>query len=516
MNDGTAIIYCRVSSDDQVEGTSLETQERLCREYAAKHRLEVLECFVEAGVSAKTANRPELLRAVAFCRERRVRNFLVYKLDRFARNHEDHIFIRARLRRYGTELRSVTEPIDGTAGGEVMEGMLSLFAQYDNRLRSERTLHGMEHRVREGYWVWQAPYGYRRGSGLNIEPDPETAPFVRQAFVEYSSGAYSFQRLAQKLAREGMRSPTGRKPDAQLLNRMLRNPIYCGVIQVWGDEYQGSFQPLVSRELFDACQVLNGAGGVHAAPRSLNNPLFPLRGFVRCAECNRPLTGSQSRGQLGTVYPYYHHYNRDCASVRWLPKDRLEREFGSLLDRYSIKPSCADGLSELAAGHTRELNDAVERHLAVVRRQLADLELERQRIFDYHRGGTYSTEEFLEQKAMLNRRMNEKQLLLKKGEAGDEALATSLGEVLRMFERPRDTWYALANAFSRRVHFQKLIFPSGVQVDGTRLRTSVPSLIYQLSEAFSGDKNQVVPLLIKRWEDLTSEVRRWSDFLKGE
>lgn len=46
-----AIIYCRVSSKDQLEGTSLETQERLAKEYAEKQGLNVLKIFVERGES---------------------------------------------------------------------------------------------------------------------------------------------------------------------------------------------------------------------------------------------------------------------------------------------------------------------------------------------------------------------------------------------------------------------------------------------------------------------------------
>ena len=51
------LIYIRVSSYDQIEGTSLNMQDRLCREYANKRGFEVLRLFREEGESAKTANR---------------------------------------------------------------------------------------------------------------------------------------------------------------------------------------------------------------------------------------------------------------------------------------------------------------------------------------------------------------------------------------------------------------------------------------------------------------------------
>ena len=76
------IIYCRVSSKEQVEGTSLENQERLCREYATRNGLNILKVFVEMGESAKTADRTEFTKAIAFCTQKkgRVYQFIVYKL----------------------------------------------------------------------------------------------------------------------------------------------------------------------------------------------------------------------------------------------------------------------------------------------------------------------------------------------------------------------------------------------------------------------------------------------------
>lgn len=136
----TGIAYCRVSSKDQLEGTSLESQERYCQEYAEREGVQILKLFIERGESAKTANRSELLKAVAFCsdKKQRVDFFIVYKLDRFARNADDHLALRAMLKKVGTELRSVTEPIDETATGRLMETVIAGFAEFDNNVRTER------------------------------------------------------------------------------------------------------------------------------------------------------------------------------------------------------------------------------------------------------------------------------------------------------------------------------------------------------------------------------------------
>ena len=135
QGEKTGVIYCRVSSKEQVEGTSLEMQEKVCRDYAKRNNIEVLQVFVDRGESAKTADRPEFLKVINLCanKKRPVNYFIVYKIDRFARNQDDHVTVRATLRRFKTELRSVTEPINETSMGRAMEGMLSVFAELDRQ-----------------------------------------------------------------------------------------------------------------------------------------------------------------------------------------------------------------------------------------------------------------------------------------------------------------------------------------------------------------------------------------------
>jgi len=115
------IIYVRVSSEEQVKGTSLENQDELCRAYCKNKGIEVLGIYREEGASAKTAQRAEFLRSIEFCRKNKgkVDAFVVYKVDRFARNTEDHFFVRKMLIEYGVTLHSVTETHRQQSGREI-------------------------------------------------------------------------------------------------------------------------------------------------------------------------------------------------------------------------------------------------------------------------------------------------------------------------------------------------------------------------------------------------------------
>lgn len=134
----------------------------MCREYAKRENIDVLAVFVDRGESAKTADRTEFMKAISFCSQKKIKvdTFIVYKFDRFARNQFDHMTVRT-LKKYGTELRSVTEPIDNTPMGKMMEGILSTFAEFDNNVRT-KIYNGMRERFKQGIWCWQAPIGYTR------------------------------------------------------------------------------------------------------------------------------------------------------------------------------------------------------------------------------------------------------------------------------------------------------------------------------------------------------------------
>ena len=155
------IIYTRVSSDEQVKGTSLDSQEEACRRYCNNNDIDIRAVFREEGASAKSANRPEFLRAIEYCRQHKdVTAFVVAKVDRFARNTEDHFTIRKILIDYGTQLHSVTEPIGEEPTSKLFETILAGFSDFDNAIRRQRCIDGMSARINQGIYPRRPPIGY--------------------------------------------------------------------------------------------------------------------------------------------------------------------------------------------------------------------------------------------------------------------------------------------------------------------------------------------------------------------
>jgi hypothetical protein len=164
------------------------------------------------------------------------------------------------------------------------------------------------------------------GSGASLVHDPERGPLVRQAFEDLSTGRYTKQDVIARATEAGLRSRKGLKLSPQSFGQMMRNPIYAGKVESpdYGVSTKGNFEPLVDEATFYRAQAVLDGRIVVTGPRQRNHPDFPLRGFVRCEACGRPLTGSWSKGRNGH-YAYY-HCQRQCRAVN-VSKATLEGAF---------------------------------------------------------------------------------------------------------------------------------------------------------------------------------------------
>lgn len=210
-----AVLYVRVSDARQVKGTSLDVQERVCRDWCEANGFDVVRVFIDRGESAKTDDRPQFQAMFRFLQQAKAGTILcvvVYKFDRFSRN-EDGIVYRLRLRKQHIDLRSATEHTDNTPTGRYLQTVLSATAQLDNEVRAERTSMGMMSRLGTGQWMWRAPTGYLNGEDRNepsLKPDPARGPLITKLFQLMASGEHTKASALAQVTALGLKSTTGR------------------------------------------------------------------------------------------------------------------------------------------------------------------------------------------------------------------------------------------------------------------------------------------------------------------
>ena len=203
---------------------------------------------MEEGESAKTTDRTELTRLLEFCRvnKNKIDYVVVYSISRLTRKVADHAYLTVLLSKYGIKVKSVTEPTDDTPAGKLHEQMMAVFAEFDNNLRADRTITGMKAAVEKGRFPHRAPLGYRNilatGDGPNIVPD-DAAPFILQAFEMLDRTSESQASVLKTLNALGFKTDKGKPVPAQTFTKLIRNPIYKGMIYLpeWGLKGQGSF-----------------------------------------------------------------------------------------------------------------------------------------------------------------------------------------------------------------------------------------------------------------------------------
>jgi hypothetical protein len=255
-----------------------------------------------------------------------------------------------------------------------MEGVLAAFAQFDNDVRSDRTRGGMKAALELGRWTFLAPLGYLnapRLTGKSLVPDPERASLVRRAFQDFATGRFAKDEVRNAVNTLGLTTRRGKPVPSQTFDALLRNRVYIGQVDVpaYNVSTRGDFEPLVSERVFFRVQaILDGRYEV-TSPRQRNDPDFPLRGYVRCETCGKPLTASWSKGR-SDYYSYYHCRGR-CRAVN-ISKARLEELFVDELARLQPTPGFMRLVKDRVLSAWREMQgDAKQRIAEIERRQKA-------------------------------------------------------------------------------------------------------------------------------------------------
>lgn len=306
-----AAIMCRVSSDEQAKGYSLDIQYEQLVTYCKRNNIEIVKEYREDH-SAKNFNRPEYQKFLAFLKKNKgaIDLLLVTSWDRFSRNLTDSLVMIRTLEKYGVEVQAIEQPIDmRIPENKAMLAMFLAIPEIDNERRSIKIRGGIRAALKLGRWSRMAPLGYKNSRDENNKPIVivgHNANLIQNAFKEFSEGKPQSD-IIRDLRKKGI------KVSRSNMSKLLRNPFYMGklIIPKLGEEptqiINGIHEAIVSDSLFFKVQdVLNGVKSNKKEGYSFQREEFPLRGILFCSSCNAKLTASKSRSATGRRYAYYH------------------------------------------------------------------------------------------------------------------------------------------------------------------------------------------------------------------
>jgi len=283
--------YVRISRAREDE-TSTVTQEAAIRAYCAAHGWQVVDIVIEPGRSAfkaSRASRPGFKKAMGFITGGAADTFVVWKLDRAARNTLDLLkFVREELEGHGAQFVSVTENFDTTTGpGRAMMTIVAALAELESAQKSERALEWHElRRDRQIDRTGTPPRGYCK-VGNSLRPSPD-AKLITKAVKRMVAGD-SLNSVLSWLNAEGMKiSHAG-------LVSVFRNPTIAGLVStepMYDDRgkrvrtvdpttlVEGKWKPLVTRGEWEQVQLI--INDTSRRTNTTNKLQHPLRPIVRC------------------------------------------------------------------------------------------------------------------------------------------------------------------------------------------------------------------------------------------
>jgi DNA invertase Pin-like site-specific DNA recombinase len=430
----------------QVDGHSLDAQERLFGELCKNRGWEPVKVYREEGKSAHNesiARRPVFKHLLDEAGRGLFDVVVVHTLDRWSRNLKVTLESLATLAKHDVSLISITENIDySTPQGKLFTQMIGGFAEYFSESLATHVRKGQEQRAREGRHTGGIPFGYascwvktegrrelaceeEHPGGLHV--DPAEGPTVAEMFRWYATGNTTLAQLAGWLNDSGFRTRNMHKHSdgaGELISGprlfttasvrvILHNPFYAGMVKHNDSLYEGLHEPLITRDLFDTVQVMMRKNSgrsetLHTRPERH----YLLKGLIRCAYCGMPMWAQTYNS--GKRYYREHRASRglmECpAGSGSVLCDTADHQVGRLVEAVTLETDWIDQVMALI-----NLQDQVD----TVRERRHQLEERLRRLGRAYVDNLYSEPDYLREKRYIEMEMES--LLVPEADAAQNA-----------------------------------------------------------------------------------------------
>ena len=491
------ILYCRVSSEEQAEGSSLDYQEMALKSYCANHSYNVIMTKKEDH-SAKSYNldRPELKGILDYCRHHKgqVNKVLFLRWDRFARNLEfASKYKRIFIDELGVEINAVENPIDfhGTEWSTML-GIYCGVAHTEDEKIAKRTKDGIHGSLLKGKCCNKAPRGYKNvryaKHDTEVVFDPIAAPKVKEAFAAVASGTECPNRVRQRLFP---------KMGKSTFTDMLHNVFYIGKIRVPaynGEPEQivdGLHEALIDLETFYKVQdVISGRKKNTPKLRTkLPHPDFFLRPYLACPICGHAITASHSRSRNGNKYAYYHcsHDQKHLRVRAEQVNESFARYVGSLKPNATVLKYYEEALNDIRMEEQRDVRTTIKG----IEDEISKLQGRIDKAMDAYLDNEITAEEKQGMVTRYNRDIARKEQQLETLKTANRTkLEPKLGYAISLIDNMK--WVVEDAPTEAKLRLLSSMFPQKIVYDGESYRTAavnkVLDLIYQQTNELRGSK----------------------------
>ncbi len=347
----TAAIYTRVSSDQQKENKTIDSQVDELLQFAQENGYVVPEEYVfkDEGYSGAILVRPGLEKVRDLSAEGQIQAVLIFSPDRLSRNYAYQVVLIDEFASCNTEVLFINSPKADTPEEALLLQFQGMIAEYERAIIKERSRRGKRFKAKSGVVsvLCGAPYGYNYikktdDTAAYYQINEQEATVVREMFRMYTEDFCGIGTVARKFTAEKI--PTRKnngKWERSVIWSMLRNPAYCGKAcygKTERTERQRITKPLrakggyvvqngcnrekpreewieisvpaiVSQEAFDIAQERLKSNKLHSQRNTKIETL--LQGMMVCSECGYSLYRTATTTSAKKKIYYYRCFGSD-------------------------------------------------------------------------------------------------------------------------------------------------------------------------------------------------------------
>jgi len=431
-----AVLYARVSTDEQGKGFSLPTQLEACREYAEEHGFTVAGKFADE-FTGTSLDRPGLDQLRDLIANDTIEAVIIYDLDRLSRRAIHQMLLEEEFARAGVETHYVLGQYDNTPEGRLQKQIKGAIAEYERAKIEERLKRGLRGKARAGYVI----VGHNRPYGYNVVREPhkawltineEEAKVVKLIYRWYvygdeENGPLPIRNIAKRLT--DMKIPTrsdkqGSSPktlgygewSASSVRCILSNETYCGTwhyckrLNVDGKPVKRprkewipvEVPAIISKELWGVTQRQLRLNRERARRNTKHSYL--LQGLLRCGQCGyRLLGGGQTKTQTGKIY-YYRcgkkntiYGDQRCRS-RYVNSGVADTKVWEAVEAILLNPDALMVGLQQRQVEAERANQSLQERLELIRDGIADCERQLARLLDLYLSDRNFPEGLLEER----------------------------------------------------------------------------------------------------------------------
>ncbi len=348
----TKVNYClyarKSSEDDERQALSIDSQIKEMAAQAEVQSLYVSEIRRESHSAKNSGQRPVFEQLIEDIRAGVFNGILSWAPDRLSRNAGDlgtlvDLMDQGQL----AEIRTHGQLFRNTPNDKFLLMILCSQAKLENDNRGINVKRGMKTKCEMGFRPNMTPLGYRNdyaGSKgqKKVFIDKKRAPIIQEAFRKVAKEGLSGRDIYNWLVEINFRTKSGKLMTLSSIYRMLNNPYYCGIFEFptgSGMWYRGAYEPLISREMFDAVQKQ-----MEVAPKSKpGTKIFDYTKMLRCGSCGSGVTAQEKfktrKDGSKKRYVYYHctqARDYDCREP-YIREEKLNEAFVEMLEKVTVE-----------------------------------------------------------------------------------------------------------------------------------------------------------------------------------